>query len=114
MLDDGTEKNFKMSQTKGKLSEFSKHLDRIIGKRQYALKSWVWPSQESSHRWSGTHRVEQACLELTEISVPLHPECQHQAQVHHVCQHFSAFTTALYTTRGFQLHSSKEAIYYKI
>lgn len=48
MLDNGTEKNFKMSQTKGKANKFIKYLDRIIGKRQCTLESWVYASQESS------------------------------------------------------------------
>lgn len=54
MLDNGTGKNFKMSQTKGKVNEFIKYLDRIIGKRQRTPELWVGASEKSSLRWPGT------------------------------------------------------------
>lgn len=62
MPDDGTEKNFKMSETQGKLNEFTKCLDRDIGKRQRTPKSRVSTSQEGSLGWPGTHYAEQTGL----------------------------------------------------
>jgi hypothetical protein len=63
MLDNGTEKNLKMSQAKGKVNKFIKYLDRIIGKRQCTLEAWVCASQESSLRRPETCSVDQEDLE---------------------------------------------------
>lgn len=113
MLDNGTEKNFKMSETQGKLNEFTKCLDRDIGKRQRTPKSRVSTSQEGS-LLDG--------LELTMQS--------RQAFIGDLCTSASwalafsmcsTFANALAPppwlharSCGFKLHPSKEANHYKV